>query len=227
MSKGLFSNAKTIKAPATEGRKPKVETVEVTGLERFAAINAAITALSALAAVEEAAIKADMTERFVELGSKTHEVPDNYKGVEGKATASMQLKIRCSASALSSEDQTILKKNNVPFSTKVKTQEAFLINPAYNGNMKLLEKVEKALSKVDLPEDFLLRQEEVSTQIVTRETLEEVFKKTPAVIEALIPVVSTLAVSAKIEGDFWSILDEIMNPVDEADSEDAEDADSE
>lgn len=210
----LFKNAKTIKAPATKGRKAEAETVEIKGMERYAAIKAAIDTLTALAGVEEAAIKALMATRFVQQGCAPEKQcrPDNFKGIEGTAEGSCQLKIRSTASVLSEDEQKLLAQHEIPFERVIKTQEAFLINPAYTNNMALLAKVEEALEGVELPEDFLMKQEEVSVPVVTEESMNAVFKKDSATAEILLPVVTTMAIRPKIEGDFWAILDEVMQP---------------
>lgn len=210
---GLFANAATVAAPAAKGRAAEVETVAVKGLQRYAALQAAIKSLTALAAVEEATVKESMRDRFIAVGVETEKRPQNFKGVDGKAEGSCQLKIRTSASALSAEDQALLTAHDIPFESNIKTREAFMINPAYTNNMTLLAKVEEALADVDLPEDFMMKQEEVSTKIVSEASIDAVFKKAEADIKALLPVVTTLAVLPKIKGDFWSIIDSITNPV--------------
>lgn len=213
---GLFSSAATIKAPAPKGRKEAAVEVEMKGMERFAAIKAAIDTLSTLAGVEEAALKGLMADRFIEQGVMKQARPDNFKGIDGAAEGSCQLKVRAASSALSEDEQVLLTRHSVPFEKIVKTQEAFLINPLYTNNMELLAKVEEALEGVDLPDDFLMKQEEVSIPVVNEESLSVVFKKDAPEIELLLPVVTTMAIRAKIDGDFWGILDEIMTPETEA-----------
>ncbi len=46
-----------------------------------------------------------------------------------------------------------------------------------------------------------------------------VFKKDAADAEILLPVVTTMAIRPKIEGDFWAILDEVMQPASEDEAE--------
>ena len=210
---GMFANAQKVAAPAKKGRKAEAETVTLAGMERFAALDAAIKTLTALREAEEASLKGLMADRFIEVGCKAKKRPANFNGVEGSATGSCQLKVRSTASVLSEDDQALLTEHEIKFGTNVKTQEAFLINPAYTNNMALLAKVEEALEGVDLPEDFLMKQEEVSVCVATEESIEAIFTKDKEIAEILLPVVTTLAIRPKIEGDdFWGILDEIMNP---------------
>lgn len=207
---GLFAKAATIKAEPTKGRKSKTEIREMSGVERHAAIDAAIKALTALQEIEAAKIKAEAATIFVEEGVKIQRKPDNFKATEGTATTSVELKKRSVASVLKDEEQVILKKHSIPFDREVTKAEAFLINPRYTNDMDLLAKVEEALADVDLPEDFLMKQEEQTRAVVTDESLEAVFKKTIEDAEMLLPLVSTLALKPKIDGDFWAKLDELM-----------------
>jgi hypothetical protein len=212
MAKGLFGSAAVISAPAPTSKKPKAEKVALTGMERFSAIKAAIKSLEALAAVEEAGLKGQMLTHFIDKATESKKRPDNFKGVEGAAEGSCQLKGRSSASKLTDDEKVILGKHEIGFDRVVKTPEAFIINPAYTHDMAIHAKVEEALANVDLPEDFLMKQEEVSIDIATEESMDAVFKKTAEEMELLLPLVSTMSITPKIEGDFWAILDTIMSP---------------
>jgi hypothetical protein len=212
----LFANAKTIEAPKKSTKTKDTLQHFVKGLSRFAAINAAIKSLTALAKVEETAVKNELTDRFIKSGMERNTKPDNFEGLEGKATASCQLKIRSSASVLSEDEAALLKVHKVPFTNVVKQQEAFLINPQYTLDMELLARVEAALAEIDLPEDFILRQEEISVNIVAPESIDTVMAmKDEKTVRALLPLVTTLSVAPKIKGDFWGIIDEIVHENDE------------
>ncbi len=211
----LFANAKVIKAETTKGRKAVTETVVMKGLERFAAVDAAIKSLTAIKAVDEITLKSAMADHFLKKGTQANDRPANFKASEGAAEGSMQLKLRASSSPLSAEEKLILDKHKIPYEENIKTPEAFLINPAYTNNMELLAKVEAALANVDLPADFLMKQEEVKTDIVNEASMKAIFNKPIMEAELLLPVVTTLAIKPSIDGDFWPILDQIMQPEDE------------
>lgn len=207
---GLFANAKSVAAEPTKARKSKAPIREMSGIERHAAIDAAIKALQGMLEVEAERIKTEATGIFIEEGLKINRKPDNFKAVEGNATTSVELRKRSTASVLKPEEQVILTENKVPFEREVVTAEAFLINPAYTNDMALLAKVEEALAGVDLPADFLMKQEEKTRAVVTDDSLEAVFKKSAEDAEMLLPLVATLALKPKIDGDFWAVLDEVM-----------------
>ncbi len=208
----LFKNAQTVAATAPKGRKPKAEEVTIKGVERYAALKAAMDSIEALMKVEEASIKAAMAKKFVEDGCNAKTKPTNFKATDGNATASCQIKIRSSASVLSVDEQKLCEDHKIPYEKRTITQEAFLINPKYTNDMALLAKVEEALGDVDLPEDFLQKQEEVVKPIMSEEGLNAMFTTSVELATQLLPVCSTLAIRASIEGNFWPILDELMNP---------------
>lgn len=205
----LFANAKTLSAPKAK-KVSEVSQYVIAGLSRFAALTAAIKSLGALAEVEETNVKAKMIDQFVASGMARNSKPDNFEGVEELASASCQLKIRSSASVLSDEDVAILKKENIPYNEHTKQEEAFLINPKYTNDMELLSRVEEALANVALPEDFLLKQEKISVNVASPKSIDAIFAlKNEEKIRALLPLVTTLAIKPKIEGNFWAILDDI------------------
>jgi hypothetical protein len=222
----LFTNAPKVEA-APKGKKKKKDVIQhlIKGLSRFAAIDAAIKSLTALAKVEEETVKAEMVNKFIALGMERNAKPDNFEGLEAKASASCQLKIRSSASPLSDEEAVLLKKAKIPFSKKITQQEAFLINPAYTNNMELLSKVEEALASIALPADFILQQDEISVLTVSAESIDAVFAlKDEKKVRALLPLVTTVAVKPKIEGNFWAILDDITEETSGDDSSEEEGA---
>ena len=83
--------------------------------------------------------------------------------------------------------------------------------------MGLLARVEEALSGVELPENFFMKQERVTRAVVTNESVDAIFTHDAKVAAELLPVVSTLAIRSSIPDDkFWAKMDEIMNPVTKA-----------
>lgn len=208
---GLFAAAKPVAAPAKAKEKGKNPIVEMSGIERHAALDAAIKSLTALRDAEAEQIKSAASAHFVEEGTKLKRTPSNFKGKEASATTSIELRKRSTASVLKPEEQTVLSENKIPFDREVQTAEAFLINPIYTNDMNLLAKVEEALSKVDLPEDFLMKQEEKTRAVVTDELLAAVFAKSVEDAEMLLPLVSVLALKPSITGNFWTVLDEVMS----------------
>ncbi len=80
---GMFANAKTITAETKTSKRKGAElpATPLTGLEYFAALKAAIVDLEALAAVEETALKALMTDKFLLDGCAAKDRPVNFKAL--------------------------------------------------------------------------------------------------------------------------------------------------
>ena len=210
----LFANAQKIEAPKTAAKKPKAPQHEIKGLEQLAAIDAAIKALTGLREGFEATVKVEMASYFVAEGTKVKARPVNFQGLDGDAKASCQLRARSATSKLTVDDVALLTDHNIPFLVETMTPEAFLINPSYTNDMELLARVEEALANVDLPDDFLMKQEKVTRTVATEASLDAIFTHDSKVAATLLPVVSTLAIRPSIPDDkFWAKLDEIMNPV--------------
>jgi len=189
-----FATAGTIKS--VKAKKSDRPEVSIADLEDFAALDAAIKSMTALKAILEGNIKASMKVHFVEAGCETKSRPVNFRGIDGNASASCELRARSSASTLSAEEQELLTKFNIPMRTDTVVAETLVINPAYLGNADLLAKVQKALNGVkDIPDDFILKQDGVSKTVVDGDALEVLFAKGDEDIAAvLLPVVGTLAI---------------------------------
>jgi hypothetical protein len=207
----MFANAPVAAKKPTAKKGKTKEQIEMKGLEAYAALCAAMEALKGQKEVYEAQLKAEMADKFVADGCAAGRKPESFDAFEGTATGSMQLRARMSRSYLTEEECEILDDANVPYTLDVKVEETFVINPAYATDAKLLAKVEEALKKVKgLPEDFIQRQQGESHNIVTEDSIAAVFKKPVKQAAKLLPVVTCLAIRAKITGDFMPVIDAIM-----------------
>jgi len=189
----LFARAKT--APTKVAPKAKKsDKVEhnIAGILDLATIDALMETLAATKASLTSQIKSQMKAQFVEDGEAAGKRPNNFRGVEGTASASCELKKRSTASVLSDEEVALLEGANIPYEKAITVQEAFLFNPAYATNTELMGRVSKALEKVaGLPGDFIQYQAEVSKNIATEASLDAVFKT--GVAEDLLDVVGVLS----------------------------------
>lgn len=198
------------KKPAA-GKKSKKATVHIEGLETLASIVALKKALEALEETYRANAKDQAAEQFIGEGTALKRRPENFKGVEGDATASCELRQRSSASALSEIEQDLCRKYNVATEVREDMVETFIINPEYKDDVALLEKVSKALERVPgLPPKFLLRQVPNRKVVVAEESLDQVFNLPAKVVRQLLPVVGTLAVKPQLgHVDLAAILERI------------------
>lgn len=214
-------------APAKSAAKAGAtrKEIPIDGLEAYANIDAAIKALEGLKATFEPQVKGKAFAEFMTLAAANNTKPDSFTGVEGIATASMELRKRGTNSALKTEEHALMLKHGFAPTEEIITPELLAINPKYAADTKLLEKVEKALGKVTgLPEDFIVKQEQVSKMVVSEANVTEVFAARPKLakddFEAIVKIVTTQAVKPKLaETDFTAIMAKIAELLVPADSD--------
>lgn len=200
MSTNMFKQAgKTSTVAAAKKKSDKVE-IALTDLEDLASVNAVLKALDGLKVTLSESVKDQMKDQFVEAGTNVKHRPDNFRGVEGIASASCELKKRSTASKLSEEEIKLLTKNKITVDVTESVTETFIINPKFKDDQDLLERVSEALAGVDgMPEDFIQLQEGQSKTTVSDEALNQIFAKKPAVARKLLDVVGVLAIKPKLE----------------------------
>lgn len=195
----MFKNAKTIEAKTSTAKKRSdKEEIHVAGLEDLAVVDTVVKTFTAIQKTLATEVKDEMTNIFVGMGKQLKKRPANFRGIDGESSASCELRVRSSRSALTAEETEMLDDLGVPYETVVEKEDAYVINPAYFDDQEMLEKVSSALESLGLPEDFILRQEKVEKKVVTEETVEAVFAK--GVADSLLDIVGTLAIKPKYEG---------------------------
>lgn len=198
---GMFDTTKKVATATKAKAKTKLE-VQTPGLQDYAAIDAAIKALTALKETTGAAIKSQMLDQFVELGAATKTRPESYTGIEGEATASLELRARASSSALSVDEVELLTEKGIPTQVVTATVETFIINPAYAEDPAVLAKIEKALKSVKgIPEDLFLKQDGQSKTVLAENALDAVFKHDEDTIADLLSITSVMAIKPKLATD--------------------------
>jgi len=221
--KNLFSKPKSVEAfVAPKAGKAGKPQVTILGLMNYTSVDVAVKALGALGKTMAADIKEFAKTEFMAMTKIVGHRPDNFKGVEivdgVTATASMELRKRSSASSLTEEEAELLKGYGLKVETKIAVNKLFGINPKYAENEELLAKVSAAIEAF-VPEDFIVEQAEVSSHIVSDETIEAAFKvRDPAgeMPNALFDVVTTLAIKPKMDKvDLPKILDSLKEMVKE------------
>jgi len=146
-----------------------------------------------------------MLGHFVEDGLRTRTQPMNFAGNDVGATGNMQLRKRTSRSALKEAEVELLEERGISYTESDET--VFFINKDYEGDEKLMAKVEAALGTIDdLPEDFLKCAP--TKYHTTDKSIGEVFTEATNEedLEMLLGVVATLAIKAKYEGGLEAAL---------------------
>lgn len=196
----MFANAPIAQDKKPAKAKAKTDIVDTPKVELHAALVAVKKNVEAQIAVVETELKEGANERFVEIGMRMGSKPESYKAGENSTVSTMMLRCRSSASAVSLEEQEILKDNNIPLDTNCIREETFIIKPEYadlsvEANAEMLAKVTEALKDLGLPEDFFMRQTAIEKTIATEESINAVMKlKDKNTVAALLPLVSCTAI---------------------------------
>ena len=205
-TKTLFSKAQAQAAspvaPKVVSKKKEVVEVVLDGLKELAEIDVLIKRLTMIKASFEEQVKSDSMKYFIKDAVSKGEQPDNFRGVdeEETVTSSVELRKRATTSALTDSEIELLTSLGIQTEKKVTVQEMYGINPVYATDRVLMKKVSKALSPF-VPEDFIVKQEERSTTIVTAETIDDVFQNKRQIIKQVLPIVSVITVRPKLVED--------------------------
>ena len=168
------------------------------GLYNYAVICVVEKALTALKAEYKVPVEDRAVNDFLDEGLALRNRPANFRGVEGDASASIELKQRSDTSPLTDIEIALLEKHNIP--TKVVgVPETFRINPNYVNDAGLVKSVAKKLKALDLPEDFFEVQPATTKTVVCEETLVEVFRRRKEIVKRLLGIVTVLCVKPKVE----------------------------
>ncbi len=209
----IFTQAPVVSGSTKEGKKSKTVEVPTKDIEILAALKTVVKSIEAEIAVVDASIKESICEYMVEKGCETESRPDNYKGIDNTSSASLQMRNRSSASALSDEEREVLDEHQISYDKSVMVPETFIINPAYATDMDILSKISDAISHLNLPADFFLKQEEKVKYIVNENSVADVFTKDEETATILLPIVTTFSITPKLGKDVnaYKVVDEHMN----------------
>lgn len=200
MATNLFTSAKTLPAKAAKAKKAEVPAIEIEGLENYAALDALEKAVKTLKETARVAVTDAATDIFVNTGTKINAKPENFKAMEGNATASIQLKQRSSASGLTEIEAAQLDEAGIPTQVVEDRPETYIFNPAH---LEWLAKngaaVSKALIKLGAPDDVIQLQESTKKTVTTAESLDVLFAKPAKTINELIAIVGSIAVRPSFE----------------------------
>lgn len=209
MAADLFAKAKA-SAPVSTKKAPKREEmteIAIVGIEPYAAVCAAETAVKALKTAERGPLDKLLLDIHVEQGMRLKACPDSFKAIDGKAEATITFPRKGSNVALTDEECALLDEHKIPYEVADEVEETFIIKKEYIEDAALMKKVSAALAKVPgLPEDFIQFQS-VKKRVVVKETLHAIFQlKTKETVKALIGIVSTIGVKPKLNTDEQSAL---------------------
>lgn len=202
----MFAKAKEIPVAPKAAKKNAKEEIPVTGLANYAIIDKVVKGFTALQKTLGEGVKDEIVSTFVSMGGQFKKRPDNFRGTDGVASASCEIRKRASTSPLTPEETDLLDKNGVPYEEVTLQEDCYVINAAYFADQAMLEKVSKALEAVKgLPDDFIMRQTAIKKKVVTDESIETVFAK--GLAASLLDVVCVPAIKPTYDGTLEEALE--------------------
>ena len=192
----MFSTAKVIDKPVAAKKKAKEE-LEIPGIEQLAKLDALIKAATSMKATLEAEVKEAGLEHFLSLIGGTRAT--SVLGVDGVATCSVEFRKRATTSALTDDEVASLRLWKIEPELRQIQQKLFAINPVYAEDMKLLEKVEKALKSI-VPEDFIVMQAGISKPVVSDEMFDAAYRNKSA--KTAVQIMTVMALKPKLTADY-------------------------
>lgn len=191
----MFKNAAPVQAPAkAASKKSDKAEFQMAGMLAYSQIDALIKSLQGLQETYRADLDGAALDTF--MAQANGKRPDSFCGVEGIASASVELKKRSTASKVSDDELVVLTKAGLPVQKVVATQKCFVLNPKYSENMEVLSVIEKNLDG-KVPADLIQVQEEVSKHVVTDDTLDTAFRI--GAPREIIQMITTLSMKPKLE----------------------------
>lgn len=196
----LFAKAKAVPAkPAAAAKKTKQE-IQISGIQQLAEMHALMASLKAASDTLAGEIKEQGFGEFLNMTGSVR--PESFKGIDGLASCSVEMRKRGTNSALNEAEVEVLKNLGLKPFTQVVTTEMYGINPAYAGDEALMNKVSKALEKL-VPEDFFVLQEGVSKQVVDDAMCDAAFQMPAGKNRAeAVRIVTTMALKPKLDAGY-------------------------
>lgn len=214
----LFAKATVIATKPTGKARADKKEIALAGIQTLAEIEAMLKSLEAAKATIAGEIKEAGFAEFLEMETSVR--PESFKGIDGQATCSVEMRKRGTNSALNDDEVNVLEKLGLMPFKQVITQQMFGINPVFAADEALMNKVSKALEKI-VPVGFIVLQEEVSKKVVNDELLDDAFKMTdPEARKAALQIVTTMALKPKLNAEYdmsklSANVNSYLSPVDE------------
>ena len=161
-------------SPAAPQAQDEAPILQIPGLVNLAKLDRSCEVLDAMRKLELAQARS-VTLGIMIASARPGERPRNFKGIEGAATATHQLRKRGSGTPLSEQAESVLTEAGLPLGRKVIQPQTYRVKPEYATDARKVTIAGEALGASGLPDDFIERQAEVSFAIVTDETIEAIF----------------------------------------------------
>lgn len=197
----MFAKASKVAAKPTAAAKKTKQEILIPGIQKLAEMHALQASLKAAMDTLAGEIKEQGFGEFLTMEGSIR--PESFKGIDGQASCSVEMRKRGTNSALNEDEVAELEKLGLQPFTQVVTTEMYGINPLFAGDEELMNKVSKALEKI-VPEGFIILQEGVSKKVVDDAMCDAAFKMpagTPE-REAAVRMCTTMALKPKLNADY-------------------------
>lgn len=192
----LFATAAAMPAKAPKASKSDTkQEIEIKGMEKLAMVDSLITLLEGVKGTYEAQVKGQMGDLFYADVKNKAAKPESFRGVEGIASASCEIRKRSTRSALTEAQCEVLRGAGLEPNKAISIPALFAVNPEVAGNMELLGKVSEALNGI-VPANFFVQQKEQYTFTVTDEMLAQACRE--RMPREVIDLLTTLACKPKL-----------------------------
>lgn len=201
-------------AAPTKGKKAKADTkarVLTDDLLNMASLDAVKKSIETLQETFGQNIKRQMSDYFLKTGGLLEKRPENYKGFEDTAEASLELRKRDARSPLDENQQQLLSSNNIDMDTvTVYSLNNEVLTP------QVMALVEKALNSVPgIPPNLFNVSQKV---VVADNALHQIFKVKnkkgdfdEPKARSLLDVVGTMAIKPQVKEDFEVTLERVTD----------------
>lgn len=194
-------------APATKGKKAKADTkarVATKELLALASLDAVAKSIETMKEQVNETVKGQMADYFTKTGVAKGKRPENYKGFDGTAEASLELRKRSDRSPLDETQQALLAAEGI----ETVQETVYSLNPDVL-TPQVMALVSKALNGVaGIPSNLF----NINSKVVVGDAaLDQIFTKGDVKARALLDVVGVLAVKPKVTEDFNDTLERVID----------------
>lgn len=205
----LFTTAKVL-APKKATKTDKKDVINLPGLKDVAMIDALMKTLESVKKTLSKEIKNEAFDMGYSVVCETGKRFDSFRGVDGVASASIEMRKKAGNVELAEEEVKALRDVGIEPHLAVTVPATFGIDPKYAQDTKLLEKISKLLEG-NVPEDLFFRQEEVSKLVVSDEVFDKACALKNKLPRSVLESLTVMAIKPKLEStDITTIFQEVQ-----------------
>jgi len=174
--------------------------IKIEGINLLSYLKTALKHITEVTKKVEAQTKEKVWDHFVSEGKKLTRQPQNFCGIDKTSKADCQLRKKAYTTKLTPEELKLLNKYRISTDKIVCQEESFTVNPEYQTDKEILDKVKKKISEIkDLPDDFFIYHTEELYSATSPKSIQQIFNKidNPEELKTLLKIVSTIAIKVE------------------------------